>query len=194
MTGVNADSRLSRKDTPHMSNPIGRARNAWRGANPIARMTVYVAGLLIVVVFVGTAAMLTGSDTPTPPVNAAATTAAPTHNAAATHNAAPVATKPAKPALTTAQRNAAKQAQNYIDLTGFSRSGLIKQLAFDGFSTADATAGVDSINVDWMVQATRKAADYMALTAFSRSGLIKQLMFDGFTAAQAAHGADSVGL
>ena len=43
-------------------------------------------------------------------------------------------------------------------LSGFSRSGLIDQLKYEGFSTEDATVAVDSITVDWNEQAARKAA------------------------------------
>ncbi|MBW0119566.1 Ltp family lipoprotein, partial [Pseudonocardia abyssalis] len=80
------------------------------------------------------------------------------------------------------------------DFMAFSRSGLIKQLEFEGFSTADATFAVDTVDVDWMVQAEKSAQSYLDFTSFSRSGLIDQLEFEGFTSEQARHGADSVGL
>lgn len=105
-----------------------------------------------------------------------------------------IAAAPAAPKLTTAQQNAAKSAQQYLGLSGFSRKGLIGQLKFDGYSEADATVAIDSLGVDWMLQATRSAKAYVDLTSFSRKGLISQLEFDGYTSAQAAHGADSVGL
>lgn len=105
-------------------------------------------------------------------------------------------TKPEQPAerLTVAQQNAARKAESYLDLQGFSRSGLIKQLKFEKFSTKDATVAVDSIKVNWNEQAAKKAQAYMDTQGFSRDGLIKQLKFEGFTQAQAAHGAKSVGL
>ncbi len=86
------------------------------------------------------------------------------------------------------------KAESYLEYTAFSRLGLIEQLKFEGFSTRDATFGVDHIEVDWMDQAALKAESYLEYTAFSRSGLINQLKFEGFTSKQANHGADAVGL
>ena len=37
------------------------------------------------------------------------------------------------------QRNAVRSAESYVDMTGFSRSGLIEQLEYEDFSAADAT-------------------------------------------------------
>lgn len=96
--------------------------------------------------------------------------------------------------MTVSQSNAVDKAQSYLDFTAFSRTGLIKQLEFDQFSTDDATFAVDTVTVDWMVQAARSAQSYMDFSAFSRSGLIDQLEFEGYTSEQAQHGADSVGL
>lgn len=98
------------------------------------------------------------------------------------------------PAMTNSQQQAVKKAKSYLDFTAFSRSGLIKQLKFEGFSEADATFAVDSLNADWNAQADAKAKSYLEFTSFSHSGLIKQLKFEGFTDAQAAHGVASVGL
>jgi len=89
------------------------------------------------------------------------------------------------------QRNAASKADDYLDISGFSRTGLIKQLEFEGFDTADATAGVDSLDIDWMEQAEKKAKEYMDISPFSQQGLVEQLSFEGFTPAQAEHGAAS---
>lgn len=89
------------------------------------------------------------------------------------------------------QRNAGNKADDYLDISAFSRSGLIKQLEFEGFDTADATAGVDSLEVDWMEQAQKKAKEYVDLSPFSQQGLVEQLSFEGFTQAQAEHGAAS---
>jgi hypothetical protein len=102
--------------------------------------------------------------------------------------------EPEEPKLSVSQEQAIDKAADYLEYTAFSRSGLIQQLEFEGFSKADATYAVDNIEVNWMEQAAAKAADYLDYTAFSRSGLIQQLEFEGFTPKQAAHGADAVGL
>jgi Host cell surface-exposed lipoprotein len=38
---------------------------------------------------------------------------------------------------------AAKSAESYLDMTGFSRSGLIEQLEYEGYTTEQAEYGVD---------------------------------------------------
>ena len=92
------------------------------------------------------------------------------------------------------QANARESARSYLSLMAFSRQGLIEQLEFEGYSTADATYGVDAQNADWNQQAALKAEEYLDLMAFSRSGLIDQLEFEGFTSSEATYGADAVGL
>lgn len=95
---------------------------------------------------------------------------------------------------TLAQSNAISTALNYLDFQAFSKQGLIEQLEFEGYSSADAQYAVDNIVVDWSEQAALKAAEYLNFQAFSRSGLIDQLEFEGFTRAQATFGVDAVGL
>jgi hypothetical protein len=85
-------------------------------------------------------------------------------------------------------QNAVEKAQEYLDMTSFSKSGLIEQLEYEGFSAADATAAVNSLTVDWNRQAALKAKEYLGMTSFSASGLAEQLEFEGFTASQAAYG------
>lgn len=98
------------------------------------------------------------------------------------------------PKETTGQKNARSKAETYLDVIPFSRSGLIKQLNFDGFSNSDASYAVDAITVDWNQQSALKSKSYLDIMAFSRSGLITQLLFDGFTQSQAEYGASTTGL
>jgi hypothetical protein len=86
------------------------------------------------------------------------------------------------------QQNAVRKAQEYLSISAFSREGLIGQLEYEGFSTADATFAVDSIAVDWNEQAVEKAQEYLSISAFSPQGLVEQLEYEGFTASQAAYG------
>lgn len=99
-----------------------------------------------------------------------------------------------KPSETVSQKNAVRKAESYLSYTGFSRSGLIKQLEFEKFSNSDAVYAVDKISPNWNEQAAKKAKSYDDYSGFSREGMINQLEFEGFTAEQAAFGADSVGL
>jgi len=91
-------------------------------------------------------------------------------------------------------QQAVGQAQDYLDFSSFSRSGLINQLEFEGFSTQDATAAVDSLNIGWNEQAALKALEYLDFSSFSRSGLIEQMVFEGFTQSQAQYGVSQAGL
>lgn len=102
--------------------------------------------------------------------------------------------KPQEPEMSVSQQNAVSKAEAYIDMTAFSKTGLIKQLEFDKFSNADATFAVNNLKVDWKEQAGKKAQDYIDMTSFSRQGLIDQLKFDGFTTEEATYGVDQTGL
>ncbi len=93
---------------------------------------------------------------------------------------------------TLAQRNARESAEAYLAFTAFSRSGLIEQLEFEGFETADAEYAVRALRVDWNAQAVEKGQSYLDFASFSYSGLIDQLEYEGFTSAQAKYGADRV--
>lgn len=98
------------------------------------------------------------------------------------------------PEETTAQENARDAAESYLDISAYSRSGLIEQLEFEGYSTKDATYGVDAQNADWNAQAAASAENYLEMSAYSRSGLIDQLVFEGYTRKQAEYGVKKVGL
>jgi hypothetical protein len=71
---------------------------------------------------------------------------------------------------------------------------LIGQLEYEGFSTSDATYGVDAQNADWNAQAAKTAKSYLKVSSFSRIGLIEQLIFEGFTQSQAEYGVNTTGL
>jgi PBP1b-binding outer membrane lipoprotein LpoB len=107
---------------------------------------------------------------------------------------AAAAAKAAAEAGTISQQNALGKAADYLDYTAFSRTGLIKQLVFEKYSTLDATWAVDRVSVNWNEQAAKKAKDYLEYTSFSRAGLVDQLLFEGFTPAQAEYGVSKTGL
>lgn len=101
--------------------------------------------------------------------------------------------------LTNAQKNAARSAESYLEFSGFSRQGLIDQLSSeygDKFAVADATAAVDSLDVDWKLEAVESAKSYLELQGFSCQGLIEQLSSefgDKYTLEEATYGATEVG-
>ena len=95
---------------------------------------------------------------------------------------------------TVSQRNAKRSAQDYLRYSAFSRSGLIGQLKYEGFSEEDAAYAVDTINPNWNDQAVKETGAYLKSSAFSRSGLIGQLMYGGFTQEQAEFGVNGVAI
>jgi len=101
--------------------------------------------------------------------------------------------EPAEPDMTMGQRQAVGKGEDYLSFAAFSRQGLIDQLAFEGFSEADAVFAVDYIAPDWNEQAAKKAQEYIDMTSFSRQGLIEQLAFEGFTQSEAEYGVTAIG-
>jgi hypothetical protein len=101
--------------------------------------------------------------------------------------------------LTGPQKNAVRAAQSYLNISAFSRDGLIEQLssqAGNGFNINDATKAVDSLNVDWNQEAVKSAKQYLKMMGFSCSGLIQQLSSRAggkFTEKQATFGAQRAG-
>lgn len=112
---------------------------------------------------------------------------------------APTSAAEAAPKLTGPQRNAVRSARQYLSMTGFSRDGLIEQLSSDfgeGYEVADATAAVDSLDVDWNENAARSARQYLSMTGFSCKGLVEQLSSragEKYTESQARYGAQAAG-
>lgn len=96
--------------------------------------------------------------------------------------------------LVSEKSDAVAMAREYLAYSSFSKSGLIGQLEFEGFSYSDSSAAVDQLEVDgevnWYVQAAKSARQYREYSPFSRQGLIEQLEFEGFTNQQAVYGAD----
>ncbi len=95
---------------------------------------------------------------------------------------------------TRGEQNALNRANDYLKFMSFSRSGLIDQLEYEGFSTSEAEYGVDHCGADWNEQAILKAEGYLSRKSFSRSGLIDQLEYEGFTYSQASAAATAAGL
>jgi hypothetical protein len=110
------------------------------------------------------------------------------------------AAKQQAPEYTPAQENAIASANQYLDTSAFSRTGLIQQLSSkygEGFAKSDAIFAVNHIDVNWNQQAAAAANQYLDTSAFSRAGLIQQLSSkygEGFTHAQAVYGVNQAGL
>jgi colicin import membrane protein len=98
------------------------------------------------------------------------------------------AEKDTGPKLSPAQKNAIDSANQYLQQSAFSRSGLIDQLKFEKFGPKVAAFAVDYIHPDWNVQAAKSAKEYLDQSSFSRGDLIGQLKYEGFTTEQATYG------
>ncbi|WP_062530682.1 Ltp family lipoprotein [Demequina rhizosphaerae] len=94
---------------------------------------------------------------------------------------------------------ALSSAQTYLESFPFSKSGLFEQLTSayaDGYAKEAARWAVETVGVDWDVEAFEVALDYLDHAAFSRAGLVDQLtaMHGGqFTRGQAEHAVRIVG-
>jgi Host cell surface-exposed lipoprotein len=129
-----------------------------------------------------------------------AETVAATHTSTTATKSVPADAKenptPDKPEMTSGQENAVQVAQDYIDMSGFSKAGLIDQLsssAGEGFSKADATFAANNVDADWNAEAVESAKDYLDMGGMSKSGLIEQLSSSAgeqFTPEQAQYAAD----
>jgi len=101
--------------------------------------------------------------------------------------------------LTGPQKNAVRSVNDYLSMTGFSRTGLINQLSSEygsGYSINDATIAVDSLRRNWDNEAVRSANEYLKMMGFSCNGLIDQLSSDAgsnYTQSQANYGASKAG-
>jgi hypothetical protein len=109
-----------------------------------------------------------------------------------TQNAAPSTVSRTESSLNREQ--AVRKAHEYLQFEAFSFKGLVTQLKYEGFSTADATYGASHSGANWFKEAAAKAKEYLKIEAFSRSGMVTQLEYDGFTPAQALYGARAAGL
>lgn len=96
--------------------------------------------------------------------------------------------------MSRSQANAVGSAQAYLRTAAFSRTGLIDQLKYEGYSAGDATFAVDYLKVDWKEQAWKSAEAYLKTMSFSRSGLIEQLKYEGFSTDEATYGVSRAGL
>lgn len=94
---------------------------------------------------------------------------------------------------TTGEQNALESANSYLRLMAFSHDGLIDQLEYEGYTTAEATYAANNCGADWNEQALKSAKSYLSHMAFSYTGLIDQLEYEKFTTSQATYAADNCG-
>lgn len=92
---------------------------------------------------------------------------------------------------TVSEKNALAKAEQYLSIMPFSKSGLVKQLEYDGFPHEDALYAAENCGADWYEQAVIKAKQYLDIMPFSQSDLVKQLEYDGFSNEEAIYGVNA---
>lgn len=98
------------------------------------------------------------------------------------------------PSVSVSKQNALKSAQSYLSFSAFSRKGLIEQLEYEGFTSEQASYGVNNCGANWNEQAVKAAKSYLSFSSFSHDGLVEQLEYEGFTHEQAEYGVTQNGL
>ena len=88
---------------------------------------------------------------------------------------------------TRGEQNALDQARSYLDIMAFSRTGLIEQLEYKGYTSSEAEYAAENCGADWYEQAVLKAESYLNVSHFSRAGLIDTLEYAGFTTSEAEY-------
>jgi type IV secretory pathway VirB10-like protein len=178
-------------------------QSIWQGFAPIATALLALVLLIVLTACGGTEPEPTSATTESAPVETTEPVPAPAPEPAAEPIPEPTVEpeptpepepEPVEPEFTVAQEQAIGSAQDYLAFMAFSKSGLIKQLVFEGFSESDAEFAVEHIDVSWKEQALQSAKDYLDMMHFSRSGLIEQLEFEGYSTKQATYAVDQLGL
>jgi hypothetical protein len=172
----------------NQSKPLAIAGLALGG---IATLTSFLTTLLLVVGLVATPSASESSSLNVAPTPSATPTSPSLEEAEPEEPEEPA--EPEAPQLTVSESNAVRSGNSYLDYSGFSRSGLIGQLEYEGYSTGDATFAVDYIAPDWNKEAAESAESYLAYSSFSRQGLIDQLIYEGFSQAEAEYGVTAAG-
>ena len=120
--------------------------------------------------------------------NSAGSGPGPASESGKSKSAKPKPVEPTEPSATASQENALGAAESYLDYEAFSKTGLEKQLKFEGYSAADAHYAATQVGADWNEQAAKAAKSYLEYESFSESGLVQQLEFEGYTPAEAEYG------
>jgi hypothetical protein len=102
--------------------------------------------------------------------------------------AEPEPVEPPEPSATPSQENALASAESYLEYEAFSKSGLEKQLKYEGYSAADAKYAAAHTGANWNEQAAKSAKSYLGYESFSESGLVQQLEYEGYSSSQAEYG------
>ena len=94
---------------------------------------------------------------------------------------------------TRGESNALNSAKDYLSIMpGWSCTGLMEQLEYEGYTTSEQKYAVDNCGADWYQQAIYSAENYLKTMPMSKTELCEQLIYEGFTPDQANKAVDSV--
>ena len=108
-------------------------------------------------------------------------------------SSAPAVSVSTSSASSLGEQNALRSALAYLNVSSFSKLGLLEQLQFEGYTYDEARYAVNACGADWDEQAYKSALAYLRVSSFSRSGLIEQLEFEGFSHEEALYGVTKAG-
>lgn len=91
------------------------------------------------------------------------------------------------PTVSREYTNALGSANDYLDYTSFSKTGLKEQLIYEGYPDDAAQYAVDNIQTDWNQNALQSAIAYLDYSSFSDQGLIDQLVYEGYSQEEAQY-------
>lgn len=93
----------------------------------------------------------------------------------------------------TEKSKALVKAQNYLNVSAFSKEGLRGQLEYEGFTSEDIDYALNVLMADYNDQAAKKALQYQNSNLnLSKQGIYDQLRYEKFTPEQAQHGVNSL--
>ena len=93
------------------------------------------------------------------------------------------------------KEEALQTAKEFLETMPFSRSGLISQLEFAGYSASESEYAADNSGADWNEMAVLSAESYLSSSDYSEKGLINLLesAAEGYTHDQAVYGVSVAG-
>lgn len=98
-----------------------------------------------------------------------------------------------EPQLTVGEQNCLAEALSYIDLLGFSKAGLIKQLEFNQYTESEIKFAIENCGADWNAEAVECAQGYTDTISLSRQALYDQLEYEGFEETEINYALEQLG-
>lgn len=105
----------------------------------------------------------------------------------------PIDPIPEEEVATIGEKNCLSDALNYLNLMGYSKSGLIKQLEFDEYSETEIEYALARCGADWNEEALQLAYGYTSAMSMSKTALQEQLIYEGFEESEINYALEQLG-